>query len=151
MCKGLHYVVWVLSIDKCVFSHPLLPLLHLCHLHLSFFATGLSSSQPNHPGPGDPDRALSACDCPTPRGGGLPVLPQCLSSALLPLQGPPGPIRDTGHQRLFPPEGLHTKYHEVWTRLWFCYLDCITTHFPQRLHYTFNRRIMFLRTFKGCI
>lgn len=110
--------------------------------HLSFFATGLSTRQPNHPGPGDPDRAFSACDRPAPRGGGLPVLPQCLSTALLPLQGPPGPIRDPSRQRLLPPEGLHRKHHEVWisstSRLRFLYLGCLTSQ--KELNFTFNRK-----------
>lgn len=81
------------------------------------FATGLSTSQPNHLGPGDPDGALSARDRPATGGGGLPVLPQRLNAARLPLQGPPRPIRDPDCERLLPPEGLHRKHHEVWTRL----------------------------------
>lgn len=58
-------------------------------------ATGLSASQPNYPGPGDPDGTLSACDSPATGGGGIPVLPQCLGPSCLPLQGPPRSTRDS--------------------------------------------------------
>lgn len=84
--------------------------------HLSVFSTGLSTSQPDHPGPGDPDRALPARDSPAPGGAGLPVFPQRLGTALFPLQGPSGPIRDPDRECLFPPEGLHRKHIEVWIR-----------------------------------
>lgn len=79
-------------------------------------ATGLSTSQPHHSGPGDPDRALSALDRPAKRGGRLPVLPQRPVPACLPLQGSPCPIRDPDCERLLPPESQHRKHHEVQTR-----------------------------------
>lgn len=108
--------------------------------HLSFFlslsATGLSAGQPDHPGPGDPDGALWAYCCQTPGGGGLPVLPQCPGPALLPLQGPPGPIRDPGHQRILPPEGQHNKHHEVWTGLALISIKC-SFHFANNVLFSF--------------
>lgn len=82
-----------------------------------FILTGLATGQPNHTGPGDPDWALPASDCQTSRRGGVPVFPQRPRSALLPLQGPSGPIRDSSHQCLLPPESFYREHHEVWVTL----------------------------------
>lgn len=98
----------------------LLILVHSAHsLLLASSLTGLSTCQPNHPGPGDADRALPACDCKAPGWRELPVFPQRLITALLPMQGSSCPIRNSSCQCLFPPEGLHWEHHEVSWSVWF--------------------------------
>lgn len=96
-----------------------------CYM-LFFFCsvTGLPVSQPNYPGPGDPDRTLPANNCPATRGGRVPVLPQRLSPARLPLQSSPRSNRDPRCECLFQPESMHRKHHEVWIILVFfiCFL-----------------------------
>lgn len=114
----------------------LLILVHSAHsLLLASSLTGLSTCHPNHPGPGDADRALPACDCKAPGWRELPVFPQRLITALLPLQGSSCPIRNSSCQCLFPPEVLHWEHHEVSWLLWFlCLKGCMLTqqrHFQE--------------------
>lgn len=78
------------------------------------YITGLPVSQPNYPGPGDPDRTLPAYNCAATRGGGVPVLPQRLGPARLPLQSSPRSNRDPCRECLFQPESMHRKHSEVW-------------------------------------
>lgn len=93
--------------------------MELCFVLFFCSITGLLVSQPDYPGPGDPDRTLPAYNCAATWGGRVPVLPQRLSPARLPLQSSPRSNRDPCRECLFQPEGMHRKHHEVWINLVF--------------------------------
>lgn len=90
---------------------------------ISCFITGLPVSQPNYPGPGDPDRTLPAYNCTATRRGRVPVLPQRLGPARLPLQSSSSSNRDPYRECLFQPESMHRKHSEVWKKNLSCVLS----------------------------